>query len=274
MKERAVTFGPGQGMVGVLTEPDARSSAPHLLVLNAGFVHRVGPGRLSVEIARQVLGDGFATLRFDFSRIGDSPDRVPPLEPIPCGIADTREAMDHLCEAHGASKFILLGLCSGARHAHHIALADPRVVGAVMLDGYSYPTRRSALMDVGERLANPRALLAGAKRRLVRRISSVPPPPPREVEGDAFFPADPTREQMASDLGALAARNVGLLYIYTGEWRAYRYAGQLQDAFKEVPLGRVLTERMIGTADHLYFTRPERTAMLGMVKTWLRERYR
>ena len=274
MREQAVTFGPSQAMVGVLTEPDAAPKRPHLLLLNAGFVHRVGPGGLAVEIARQVARSGFPSLRFDFSGIGDSPARVPPLDPIACGIADARAAMDHLSREHGAREFILLGLCSGARHAHHIAVADPRVVGGVMLDGYSYPTARASLMAVGERLSDPRALLAGAKRRLIRRLNAEPASAPTpEEEGDAFFPGDPTRDQMARELRALAARRVGLLYIYTGEWRAYRYPGQLRDAFREVSLGSVLSERLVDTADHLYFTRPERTAMLGMLKQWLHERY-
>jgi hypothetical protein len=276
MNERAITFGPGQGMVGVLTEPDAAPAPkrPHVLLLNAGFVHRVGPGRLAVEIARQVALAGFPSLRFDFSGIGDSAARVPPLDPIACGVADARAAMDHLAREHDARAFILLGLCSGARHAHHIAVADPRVAGGVMLDGYAYRTARSSLMAASERLAHPRALVATARRLLTERMHGEPPPPPAEEdEGDAFFPGDPPREKMAADLRALAARRVALLYIYSGEWRAYRYAGQLRDAFRDVPLGALLSEQMIGTADHLYFTRPERIAMLGMVKQWLHERF-
>jgi hypothetical protein len=276
MKERAITFGPKEGMVGVLTEPEAApaSKRPHLLLLNAGFVHRVGPGRLSVEIARQVARAGFASLRFDFSGIGDSPARVPPLDPIACGVADARAAMDHLCREHDARAFILLGLCSGARHAHHIAVADPRVAGGVMLDGYAYRTARSSIIAARERLADPRALLVTARRLLKERLQREPASGPRhEEEGDAFFPGDPSREKMAADLRALAARRVSLLYIYTGEWRAYRYAGQLRDAFPRVPLGPLLSEQRIDTADHLYFTGPERIAMLGMVKQWLHERF-
>lgn len=280
MKEEAITFGPGDRMVGVLTEPDASpaSKRPHVLLLNAGFVHRVGPGRLSVEIARQVARAGFRSLRFDFSGIGDSQARVPPLDPIACGVADARAAMDHLCREHDATTFILLGLCSGARHAHHIAVADSRVAGGVMLDGYAYRTARSSLMAARERLADPRALVATARRLLKERLDreSASEPlrePAREEEGDAFFPGDPSREKMAADLRALAARRVALLYIYTGEWRAYRYAGQLRDAFPRVPLGTLLSERRIESADHLYFTGPERIAMLGMVKQWLHERF-
>lgn len=272
MREQAVAFGRAQNMVGVLTQPDAASKAPHVLILNAGFVHHVGPGRLTVEIARRLVEAGFPSLRFDFSGIGDSAPRVPPLDPISCGIADAREAMDHLAEAQGAREFVLVGLCSGARHAHHIAAADSRVVGAVMLDGYAFPTTRSSVMALGDRLDDPLALLAGAKRRAMRLLRDQPTPAVDE-EGEAFFPGDPTRAQMARELHALAARDVGLLYIYSGEWRTYRYEGQLRDAFRDPTLKPILTERLIADADHLYFTRPERTTMLAMLTSWLGDRF-
>jgi len=233
----------------------------------------VGPGRLSVEIARQAAEAGFPALRFDFSEIGDSLPRAPPLDATASGIADAREAMDHLSAACGARRFVLLGLCSGAWHAHHIAVADPRVAGAVVLDGYAFPTRRSRGMELLERLDDPLAVLGGAGRRVRRLFHSEPAPEAGGGERDKFFPGDPTREQMARDLQALAARDVGLLYVYSGEWRKYRYEGQLRDAFREVALDRILTERLIATADHLYCTQPERAALWPVIGAWLRERY-
>lgn len=279
MKEQAVTFGRAGSMVGVLTEPDAPSSRPHVLVFNAGFVHHVGPGRLAVELARHIVADGFPTLRFDFSGIGDSAPRVPALDAISCGIEDAREAMDHLSSAHGAERFILLGLCSGARHAHHVAKTDRRVVGIVTLDGYAFPTAKSQAMglinEVRDRLEDPLALIAGAKRRAMRMLSAKPAvAPAAETEnGDAFFPTDPTRAQMERDLETFVARQLRLLCIYSGEWQTYRYEGQLQEAFSDVPLAGVVTERLIGTADHLYFTRPERTQLLSTVSSWLSEQF-
>jgi pimeloyl-ACP methyl ester carboxylesterase len=273
--EQAVAFGSAESMVGVLTQPNAPTNAPHLLVFNSGFIHRVGPGRLAVDIARWVAEVGVPTLRFDFSGIGDSAPRAPPLDPIAAGIADARAAMDHLSVAHGARKFVVLGLCSGARHAYHVALADSRVVGAVMFDGYVFPTVRSRAMEVRERLEEPRALLAGVYRRTKRLLEGKPAqePAPSAFDSEGFFPADVTQPQMAKDLQALAGRGVGMLNVFSGEWRTYRYEGQLQDAFPEVPLRPVLTERLIESADHLYFTPPERAIMLEIVANWLRQRF-
>jgi pimeloyl-ACP methyl ester carboxylesterase len=271
MNEQAVTFGEADKLVGVLTEANAGAQRPHVLILNSGVVHHVGPGRIGVEIARHLAAAGFPSLRFDFSGIGDSAPRVPSLDPIACGIADARDAMDYLGAAHGARRFILLGLCSGARHAHYIATADERVVGAVLLDGYAFSTARSHLIEFAVQLQQPIALLAGMVRRVRRMLTSKPIP--LAIDVDSFFPKDPTRFEMARDLAALAARNVNLLCIFTGEWSIYRYEGQFSGAFRGVHLEPILTERRIDAADHLYFTRPERTAMLAMITSWLKLQY-
>ena len=270
--ERVVTFGPDERLVGVLTEPATRSERPCFVVLNAGFIHRAGPGRLGVRLARMAAEAGFPALRFDLSGIGDSALREPALDPIASGVADMRDAMDRLA-ADGISRFVLFGLCSGARHAHHMATADPRVVGAVMLDGYSFPTLRSNAMQLRERLEDPIALLASVRRRVARMFDAKPPAPAYEDDGEAFFPSDPTRPDMARDLEKLARRGVKLLYVYSGEWRKYAYEGQLRDAFPEIPLAPLLTERMMPTADHLYFTQPERDRLLTTVASWLRQQY-
>jgi pimeloyl-ACP methyl ester carboxylesterase len=273
VREDVVVFGRGERMVGVRTTPNVVGNAPHLVILNAGFVHHVGPGRLAVEIARCVAALGFPAVRFDFSGIGESPPRVPALDAIAGGIADAKEAMNRLAEAHGAKRFVMLGLCSGARQAHQIALADPRVVGAILLDGPVYPTIRSLALRVAAHLADPMALFARARRRTLRLFRSTPLPKLSADEGNAFFPSDPSRGQMAEDLRRLVSRGFALLYICSGEWRTYLYQGQLRAAFRDVPLDGVLTERLFESADHLYFTWRERTALLETIGLWLRERF-
>jgi pimeloyl-ACP methyl ester carboxylesterase len=275
MKEQAFTFGQGENMVGVLTQPDVPTKAPPLIVFNAGFIHHVGPGRLSVDIARRAAQVGVTTFRFDLSGLGDSAPRVPAADPITDGLADARAAMDHLSATLGAEKFIVFGLCSGARYVYHVAVAEPRVAGAVMLDGYAYPTVRSRTLEVRERLQEPRALLAGAVRRAQRLLSGEPAPKKRRsaFDREGFFPEDVSPERMAMGLRTLVDRGVELLNVYSGEWREYRYEGQLQDAFPDVPLAGKLTERLIEAADHIYFTPPERAAMLDILASWLRQRF-
>lgn len=273
MRERAVTFGGGR-VLGVLTESgDETRDRPCLVVLNAGLIYRVGPGRLSVEIARCAASAGFSAFRFDLSGLGDTAPRVSPLGVVESAVADVREALDHLGANHGFRSFVLLGLCSGAIHAHHATVADDRIKGAVLLDGYSYPTLRFRLGAVADRLSSPLRLLRSLVRRAVRALAGASASP-LPAEDDAFLPRKPTRHDVETDLRAMVSRGVQMLYVFTGEWsRVYRYEGQVRAAFPRIPFGSTLTERLIPTAEHLFFTPPERARLLGILAEWLVGRF-
>ena len=169
----------------------------------------------------------------------------------------------------------MLGLCSGARYVYHVTVAEPRVVGAVMLDGYAYPTVRSRALEVRERLQEPRALIAGAVRRARRMLSGEAAPTRRRsaFDREGFFPEDVSPERMAMGLRTLVNRGVAMLNVNSGEWKEYRYEGQMRDAFSDVPLGDLLTERLIESANHIYFTPRERASMLEILAGWLRQRF-
>lgn len=79
-ERKAFTFGSHGGLVGVVCEPDAgpRPDVPAVLLFNVGLNHRVGPGRLNVDLARRLAHSGYATLRFDLSGLGDSEPRDDP----------------------------------------------------------------------------------------------------------------------------------------------------------------------------------------------------
>jgi len=115
MKEHAVTFA-SQSLVGVLTDADHadKPGLPAVVFLNAGMLHRVGPNRLHVRLARNLARRGFTSLRFDRSGVGDSPARTDGLPLRDAALGDVRDALDFLAAERGASSFILVGLCSGA----------------------------------------------------------------------------------------------------------------------------------------------------------------
>jgi pimeloyl-ACP methyl ester carboxylesterase len=97
-------------------------------------MHRVGPNRLHVKIARTLAAMGFVALRFDFSGVGDSKVREDALPFEKSAIAETLEAMDCIREATGTEKFVLMGMCSGATISFKTACCDPRVEGAVLIN--------------------------------------------------------------------------------------------------------------------------------------------
>ena len=73
MIERPLYFGERSNLLGVLTAPAApHPGSPAVILLNAGLLHRVGPNRLHVDVARRLAEAGFTSLRFDMSGVGDS----------------------------------------------------------------------------------------------------------------------------------------------------------------------------------------------------------
>ena len=104
------------------------------MFLNAGVIHRVGPSRLYVTLARELAGLGCIAARFDHSGVGDSSVRRDGLPFEESAIAEAREAMDWLQKTRGVDRFVLAGLCSGAVTSFEAAVVDERVVGVAMIN--------------------------------------------------------------------------------------------------------------------------------------------
>jgi len=139
MKEEAIQFGASKTLVGVVTDPaDDGSSRPAVILLNSGIIHRVGPNRLYVTLARRLARAGFVTLRFDLSGIGDSVIRRDNVPFERSSVQETQEAMEYLAATRGVDRFLLAGICTGAVVAYHTARADARVLGAVLINGQGY----------------------------------------------------------------------------------------------------------------------------------------
>jgi pimeloyl-ACP methyl ester carboxylesterase len=76
----------------------------------------------------------------DFSGMGDSPPTSGGKENDVYAtrfMAECRSGID-FAEAQGATRIILMGLCSGAYIAYHTAIADPRVSGIVMINPLTF----------------------------------------------------------------------------------------------------------------------------------------
>jgi alpha/beta superfamily hydrolase len=137
MREEVLLFGEKRSLVGVLTDPPETKrdlNPPAVILLNAGIVHRVGPNRLHVKMARSLAEMGLVVLRFDFSGIGDSKVRQDNLPFARSAISETQAAMNCLEQVRDAHRFVLIGLCSGATVSRQTACLDSRVVGAVLLN--------------------------------------------------------------------------------------------------------------------------------------------
>ena len=151
--EKAVRFGEDNSLFGILTSSPG-SPLPAMIMINAGTVHRIGPHRSYVRMAREWSKSGFTVLRMDLSGIGDSQAEPGKQEGV-CypdrAITDIQAAMDFLQIRHSVSKFIIVGLCSGADNAFQAGLIDPRVVGAVMMNPLTFRIHDQETVEMGHR---------------------------------------------------------------------------------------------------------------------------
>jgi len=277
VKERAHLFGSSGGLVGVTTEPDggALPGAPAVLLFNVGLNHRVGPGRLNVDLARSLAAAGVPSLRFDVSGLGDSEPRGDAGDDVARQVADLREAMDFAEKKLGVRRFVPIGLCSGTDGVHGAAVADPRVAGAAFLDGYAYATTgyrvRAALSRLG-RLRDP-VRWKFALRRRWRRLRGLSTG--EEVEIGApepiFDRTYPTVERFRSDVEALLARNVKLLFVYTAEAWFFNHRRQFPRmlGWRGLPAGVEVDHWP--EADHVFRTLVQRRRAVARITSWVRD---
>ena len=162
--ERAVQFGATRHLTGIVTMASGAGTRTAAVLLNAGVVHRVGPNRMYVRTARMLAARGVLAARFDLAGLGDSPARRDALAFEDAAIGDTRDVLTDLEREHGVDRFVLIGLCSGAVFAFRTAVADPRVVGAVLLNPQGFGQDQTWNEAVVER---------GRRRRLMRKAFSL-----------------------------------------------------------------------------------------------------
>lgn len=276
MRERGFFFGEHGELFGICTEPAEGAGAegrPAVLLLNAGVVHRVGPHRKSVKIARRLAAEGFLVMRFDQAGIGDSEPRRDALPFEEGAIRDVKEGMDHLQRTHGARRFVLMGLCSGADTSFQATCRDERVVGAVLMDGYAYPTPEMHVRWWLRRLGSLQSWRVVAARRaaaLWRRARGTQGAPAPAGPDRQYVRERPPKERFVSDLRRLVARGVKLHFIYSsGMPEYYNYEGQLLDALRGVDLRGHVTSEMFRGANHTFTELSSQEALVSAIVRWM-----
>jgi hypothetical protein len=287
VKERALLFGRTKSLTGVITEPASPPdpARPAVVFLDAGVLHHVGPNRVHVRLARELAGEGFLSMRFDFSGLGDSRprrDAVPFAESV---VAETRQAMDVLA-ARGVRSFLLFGICSGADAALRVALQDPRVAGAALVEPYLVAGPGYLLYAYRRQLLNPLSWLRLLRGRSelwaalsARRPPQGEPPPGRgRPEGGAPAPAAdeapeilPSRPEIARQVRSLADRGVGLCFVYSREGPAYHnWLVLLRREVRGALARGTARVTAIAQTDHVFTPRAAQDRLVATVCDWVR----
>jgi len=275
VKESVCNFGPNNSLFGILTTPDDDvrvENAPIALILNAGIVHRVGPFRIHVDIARRLAAVGFSTLRLDLSGLGDSSPRTGKIDEIENrAVLDVSDAMNFLQRETGVNRFTLLGLCSGAFNAHRVAVQDDRIVGAAFLDGIVFRTTGYYWRRLS-RFARPRFWRNAIKRRIVNREEATDQETQAFNESE-FFESDLDRDAVVEELNLLVQRDVQMLFLYTDGYDDIVGRSQFQEMYGLRPDDGQLQVEYYPKSEHTFRLIENRKAACSRIADWFAGRF-
>ena len=277
MKETVVNIGMPRSLTGIFTEPeDFHPERLVVLIFNSGIMHHVGACRLSVKLARRLAQQGLASLRFDFSGIGDSDYRSGKTTLQSACIREAQEVMDFLERRRNVSRYALFGLCSGAVIAFETAKTDARVAGISQIDGYSHRNPDWYWHHLRNRVAG--AWQKGSLiPRLMKKVSKKLSPGDMELEAaerdymvlPAEFPSFPPRPAVERDLQQLVAKGVSLQNIFTsGARNTYNHAGQYKKTYARVEFADKLEVKFYPEIRHIITEPDYQVRILDDVTDW------
>jgi hypothetical protein len=273
---QAVKFGAKNSLVGVLTLPE--ESAPTrdigVIFLNAGLLHRVGPFRMNAELANVLAMQGYKTLRFDSSSIGDSGATSSESDYLQSVTQDIESATDLMVSRTGLSRFVVFGLCTGADNAHRAMVNDKRLIGGIFLDGYSYPTMKFRVKRyLPVLLSLPRLLgaLSRIKNSMLGKLSGSANRDTVESSSSMFTWQLPGKEKTKDEIRIFIERDAKLLYIFTGGANeVYNYENQFVDSmpFLKKHKGQI-TVILNQKTDHTFCLYHDRLWLYEKILNWL-----
>jgi alpha-beta hydrolase superfamily lysophospholipase len=144
IQEEAVWFGTGHPLFGIVTTAPGctHHEGPRaLLLINSGAVHRVGPNRLYVTLARHFALRGYVVLRMDISGLGDTAARAGAQENVVYSkhaMTDIHAALEYLRRQRGITHIHAMGLCSGAYNAFKAAVAALPLNAATLINPLTF----------------------------------------------------------------------------------------------------------------------------------------
>lgn len=287
MKEYAVSFGREQSLVGILSEnggadANAQDDPTGVLLLNAGLIHRIGPNRIYVKMARLLASLGFVVFRFDFSGIGDSGPRKDKLSVAESRTDEMRQAMDYLERSRGVRRFFCIGFCEGATRAGQIMLVDDRVKKAVLVNPPvpESPQKEGMALSSYYRkraLRNPYSWLKLFSGR--SSYNSVWKALSMEIK--ALLELYRLQNRQVSDAAIalnqffriLRMRSVQLLMVFSESDFGDRYLREVVgDQFQKMQDSGLLTIEKLDKTDHSVTPLDSQERLLGLISTWGRRK--
>ncbi|HET9032646.1 MAG TPA: alpha/beta fold hydrolase [Dokdonella sp.] len=251
---------------GILSQPQpAADSDLCIILLNAGFIHRSGPFRLHVRLARALAASGVAAFRYDAPGVGDALTRSSETQ-----LQATRASLDALSAQFGYRRFVVGGICSAADLGWLLALADPRVVGLISIDGlarqgfwYSFGRMRRGLQK------SPREWLTAIRLRLARSGASAAATASPEDLRDW-----PVRGSEREQLHRLVERKLEWFVLFTAGTSYFLHARQWLATFGREARSTLVEFRFWPRCDHTFFAESDRRKLIDAIVAWVGARFR
>jgi dienelactone hydrolase len=278
MIQSAVTFGPGDALVGVFTTPAAvRPGAPVVLLTNAGVLPRQGPHRMNVRLARALAEVGVPSLRMDLSGQGDSRALGTTASFRAQAIADLQSGMDWVEKSTGASRFFIFGICSSAVNAYDLSLADERIAGILMFDGFWYRShwtkivrhfKRAVAATWQERIEAIRRRIAPVNSRNESKVAARA----SAMMLNSTYLGNPSMSSFVDAMQLLVDRGTAVFIVYSGSIiDFYSYAGQFKHVFGACSFFSHIRTSYCPDIDHTFVTRHAQQRMIDLVRGWVVE---
>ena len=208
-----------------------------IILLNAGAIRRVGPGRLHVDLARRLALQGHRVIRVDLMGLGDSRAAAGRDENIvytDTALREVNSIVGHMRQHDDVRHCVGIGLCAGGYHAFKAAVMGAQFDTVVLINPLTFfwhagmpldpPLPRHKVVSEMNRYQRDllsvdrfRKLLRGDVdlRRLSRLIGKwlyfKLATPAREVARRLHIPL---HDDLAGEMALLAGRNVRMQFVF------------------------------------------------------------
>jgi pimeloyl-ACP methyl ester carboxylesterase len=265
--ERAVRFGPGGRLFGILACRHESSTTPAVILFNTGAGHHVGPHRLYVPLARELAERGHLVLRFDLGGIGDSaaPPGARENTVYPAHMLDdAREAIALVRSEAPQRPVVAAGLCSGGWLAFESARHGLDVDGIVAINaplylrdaGAAWLSEGRALDRYLHSVRDPskwmKALSGGASYATFSRVAAraVARHVAVRVRGAL---GDSLPDGLSRDLCAIAGRQIRTLFVFSrGDNGLSYFQLHARPALRRGQVGSFVRQVVVENAGHVF----------------------
>ncbi len=279
-REQGVVFdSAGQRLVGILALPDAPADSAVLITVG-GPQYRVGSHRQFTLLARELAAQGIASLRFDYTGMGDSEGEAGGFSATD---TDLGAALDTLAAAlPGLREVVLWGLCDAASSAMMFAHRHPRIGGLVLLNpwvhGDEYSSRVKVSQYYGPLLAgreNWRRLFSGGVR-LLPALRDFALSAARVVGGWFGLSGGASRHSFVRQMLEGFERFGGdtLVILSEDDLTASEYRDLLESdrRWRRALQGERVTTCEVAGADHTFSSKAWKAEVVALTADWVRRR--